>query len=248
MKLNFKLQGQGQPIIFMHGVFGSLTNLSMLARDLMQNYQTIQVDLRNHGLSPWSDEMNFQVMAQDIAELCHDLHLNDVIMIGHSMGGKVALQLIQVIPELITQTVAIDIAPVKYIDLPNNHVLDALNQCISQNITDKNKIINVMQNKGIDEATIQFLLKSFKQEHWLFNVEVINKQYHHLCDWQTISPWLKPTLFIRGAKSNYVAKAYYTKIFKQFPNATIETVIDAGHNVHAEKTAQVLQILHNWLN
>ena len=88
MKLNYKLQGNKQPILLMHGLFGSLDNLNMLAKDLVANYQTIQVDLRNHGQSPWSNIMNYQAMAEDIVELCHDLQLQNLILIGHSMGGK----------------------------------------------------------------------------------------------------------------------------------------------------------------
>lgn len=247
MKLNYKLQGDGQPILFMHGVFGSLDNLNMLARDLISNYLTIQVDMRNHGHSPWSNVMNFSVMATDIAELCYDLQLKDVIVIGHSMGGKVAMQLTQVIPNLVKKIVVIDIAPVKYSDSLNNDVLSALSLCISQKINEKKQIIDIMKNEGLQDATIQFLLKSFKNEHWLFNADVIIKQYHHLCDWQKILPWSQPTLFIRGGNSAYVAKTYFNEILAQFPNAKIETIEGAGHNVHAEKTGQVLQLLHTWL-
>ncbi|WP_294609549.1 alpha/beta fold hydrolase [uncultured Gilliamella sp.] len=247
MKLNYKLQGNGPAIIFMHGVFGSLDNLNMLAKNLLSNYQIVQVDMRNHGFSPWSDVMNYQVMAEDIAQLCHNLGLQDVILIGHSMGGKVALQLTQIIPDIIQQIVAIDIAPIQYPIATNALVLNALTQVVSQSITDKKQIISIMKNNELTDATIQFLLKSFKNGQWLFNVDVIVKQYQHLCDWQMISPWLKPTLFIKGGNSNYITAKDYDEIYLQFPNAKIETVIGAGHNVHAEKTAQVLQILQHWL-
>ncbi|OCG09103.1 hypothetical protein A9G13_03360 [Gilliamella sp. wkB178] len=248
MKLNYKLQGSGSAIVFLHGVFGSLDNLNMLAKDLQSNYQTIQVDMRNHGLSPWSDEMTLPSMADDIAELCHDLCLQNVIFIGHSMGGKVALQLTQVIPDVIKQIVAIDIAPVKYPVSSNALVLKALAQCLAQNITDKKQIIDLMTVTGLTEPTIMFLLKSFKNGHWLFNADVIVKQYANLCDWQWISPWAKPTLFIKGGNSDYISEADYKEILQQFPQAKIETVAGAGHNVHAEKTIQVLQILHHFLN
>ncbi|KFA59627.1 hypothetical protein A9G34_08055 [Gilliamella sp. Choc4-2] len=247
MKLNYKLQGEGQPIIFMHGVFGSLDNLNMLAKDFVSNYQTIQVDLRNHGHSPWSDKMNYQVMAEDVAELCDALKLKDVILIGHSMGGKVALQLSQVFPTIIQKLGIIDIAPIKYARSPNAIILRALMYCLSNKITDKKQIINVMKQAGINDAVILFLLKSFKDQHWLFNIEAINNQYSHICDWQSISPCLIPTLFIRGGNSPYVADEYYEAISAQFPLSKIEVVDGAGHNVHAEKTGEVLQLLHHWL-
>ena len=251
MKLNYKLQGIGQPIVFLHGVFGSLDNLNMLAKDLVSDYQTIQVDLRNHGQSPWSDQINYPAMAQDVADLCHELQLKDIILIGHSMGGKVAMQLSQVIPQLIQKIVVIDIAPVKYSSSPNAIILRTLMYCLNNQITDRKQIMAVMQEAGLSEATCLFLLKSYKKQHWLFNLQVINDQYANICDWQTIpssSPCLKSILFIRGGNSVYLADKYQNTIYAQFPNAKIVTIEGAGHNVHAEKTQQVLQLLHDWLN
>ena len=251
MKLNYKLQGIGQPIVFLHGVFGSLDNLNMLAKDLVSDFQTIQVDLRNHGQSPWSDQINYPAMAQDVADLCHELQLKDIILIGHSMGGKVAMQLSQVIPQLIQKIVVIDIAPVKYSSSPNAIILRTLMYCLNNQITDRKQIMAVMQEAGLSEATCLFLLKSYKNQHWLFNLQVINDQYANICDWQTIpsnSPCLKPILFIRGGNSVYLADKYQDTIYAQFPNAKIVTIEGAGHNVHAEKTQQVLQLLHDWLN
>jgi esterase len=248
MKLNYKIQGNNQPILLMHGLFGSLDNLNMLAKDLSINYRTIQVDLRNHGKSPWSNMMNYQAMAEDVAELCHDLQLQNIILIGHSMGGKVALQLSQLIPQQIAKTCVIDIAPVQYDETDNTPVLKALAQCVNQQLTDKKKISEVMQQHGLTAPTILFLLKSFKHEHWLFNAEVIINQYENICDWHIISPCDMPALFIRGGNSNYITNNDYQAIFSQFPNAQIKIVEGAGHNVHAEKTQQVLQLLHTWLN
>ena len=247
MKLNYKLQGNKQPILLMHGLFGSLDNLNMLAKDLVANYQTIQVDLRNHGQSPWSNIMNYQAMAEDIAELCHGLQLQNLILIGHSMGGKVALQLSQLIPQQISKICVIDIAPVKYTQTINTPVIKALAQCIDQQLVDRKQIAEVMRQHGLSEPTILFLLKSFKHERWLFNADVIINQYDNICDWQIISACDIPTLFIRGGNSNYITDKDYPAIFSQFPNAQIETVAGAGHNVHAEKTEQVLQLLYPWL-
>lgn len=247
MKLNIKVQGNGQPMLFLHGVFGSLDNLNVLAKEFSQHYQTIQVDMRNHGLSPWSDVMDLSSMAEDIAQLCYDLHLHDIILVGHSMGGKVAMQLTQVIPQLINTIIVLDIAPIEYNDLSNIDVLKGLNSCAEQHLTDKKQIMAAMQQQGINDATILFLLKSFKNNGWLFNADVIGKQYHKLRDWNLISPWLKPILFIRGGDSDYVADNDYSEIIQQFPYAQIETVEQAGHNVHAENPKKVLQILHHWL-
>ncbi|MDF7670261.1 alpha/beta fold hydrolase [Orbaceae bacterium ESL0721] len=250
MKLHYKQKGSGKPIILLHGVLGNLDNLNMLKLD--EYFQTIQVDLRNHGLSPWSDVMNYPAMAQDIIELCHDLQLKEVIIIGHSMGGKVAMKLTELAPELIKQIVVLDIAPVDYNKTdphhdPNKKVFAALNQCITQNLTDRKEIMTVLEQGGLNAATIQFLLKSFKQGQWLFNFPVINKNYDQIRGWEPIPPWLIPTLFIRGGNSNYIDDADYAEIAGQFPYAQIETVAGAGHNLHAEKTSEVRNLVNSWL-
>ena len=120
-------------------------------------------------------------------------------------------------------------------------------QCIVQQLVDRKQIAEVMRQHGLSEPTILFLLKSFKHERWLFNADVIINQYDNICDWQIISACDIPTLFIRGGNSNYITDKDYPAIFSQFPNAQIETVAGAGHNVHAEKTEQVLQLLYPWL-
>ena len=247
MKLHYKIQGDNQAILLLHGLFGSLDNLNMLAKDLSINYQTIQIDLRNHGQSPWSNIMNYQAMAEDVAELCHDLQLANIVLIGHSMGGKVALQLSQLIPQQIAKICAIDIAPITYSQIANMPVINALTQCINQGLIDKEQIAEVMQQYDLTPAIISFLLKSFKHQRWLFNANVIIQQYDNICDWHPISACDIPTLFIRGGNSNYIIDKDYPAIFSQFPNAQIETVAGANHNVHAEKTQEVLHLLHSWL-
>lgn len=247
MKLHYKQQGIGKPILFLHGVLGSLDNFNSLANSLAKQYQTIQIDLRNHGLSPWANDMNYSLMVADIIELCDHLHLTDVIVIGHSMGGKLAMQLTQAVPDLIHHIVVLDIAPVKYENDANLAVFKTLAYCIEHKITDKNQLAKQMEDKGLPKTTIQFLLKSFKQNQWLFNFTAINAHYAKICDWETREPWLKPILFIRGGKSDYMIDAYHTETLQQFPYLQIQTIEEAGHNVHAEKPNEVLHLLHDWL-
>ncbi|MDF7666372.1 alpha/beta fold hydrolase [Orbaceae bacterium ESL0727] len=250
MKLNYKQHGIGKPILFLHGVLGNLDNLSQLAKGLVDHYQIIQVDMRNHGLSPWSDSMDYALMAEDIVELCHDLQLTEIIVIGHSMGGKVAMKLTQVAPNLIKQLVILDIAPVAYHDDaarrdPNKQVFAALKPTVQ--LTDKKQIITHLHEAGLDDATSHFLLKSFKHDHWLPNLAVIIPQYEQIRDWQTIPPWYGPALFIRGGNSHYISDDDYADIVSQFPYAQIITIDGAGHNVHAEKTQEVLTVITDWL-
>lgn len=247
MKLNHKVQGQGQPIILLHGVFGSLDNLNSLAKDLALSYQTIQVDLRNHGLSPWSDVMDYDAMAADIASLCHDLQLHDVIVIGHSMGGKVAMKFAAMYPQIVCKVAVIDIAPVTYQHQNNAAVIQAISAVAQQNLVDKKQVAIALRNQGLHEPVVQFLMKSFKHPHWLFNFDVIAQNYNQIMAWQPAAPCLKPALFICGQCSDYVTDTEKQAITQQFPHAKIETIAGAGHNVHAEKTGDVLTQLHNWL-
>lgn len=246
MKLNYKTQGIGQPIILLHGLFGNLDNLGILARALMDDYHVIQVDLRNHGLSSWSDEMNYSLMADDIYELIDSLALKDIILVGHSMGGKVAMKLTQCMPSLIANLVVLDIAPVTYASDSHANVFTAMNACIANKITDRKALQNML-NQYISEPITQFLLKSYKNDQWLFNFKAIEQHYDDIRGWQEITAYRQPALFIRGSESNYVSDEYQTDILSQFPYATVETVEGANHNVHNEKPQQVVDLIRNWI-
>ncbi len=121
LKLNYKLLGSGPPLIILHGLFGMLDNWRTIARMLENKYQCILVDLRNHGRSSHDDEMNYQVMAQDVLQLMNDLHIKHAILLGHSMGGKVAMQFALTYPEMVEKLIVVDIAPKKY---PLHHNLE----------------------------------------------------------------------------------------------------------------------------
>ena len=112
--LNFKEQGQGPAVVLIHGLFGSLDNLGLLARALSEHYRVISVDLRNHGASFHSDEMSYPQQAADVLALLDALALDQVSLVGHSMGGKVAMQLAKQAPARVARLVVADIAPVAY--------------------------------------------------------------------------------------------------------------------------------------
>lgn len=112
--LNYKQEGQGQTVVLIHGLFGSLSNLGLLARDLVQDHSVISVDLRNHGLSFHSDTHTYTEMAQDVANLLGHLDVEPSIIVGHSMGGKVAMKLADIAPQFVKQLVVLDMAPVAY--------------------------------------------------------------------------------------------------------------------------------------
>lgn len=161
MKLNTRLQTAQQsnnssPVVLIHGLFGSLDNLGVLARDLGQNYTLLQVDLRNHGLSPRSEEMSYRAMAADILETLDASGIDKVIIIGHSMGGKVAMALTALAPDRVEKLVVIDIAPVAYHVHRHQEIFQAIHAVTEAGATTRQQATEIMQ-RIIDEAgVIQF--------------------------------------------------------------------------------------------
>ncbi|MDU1267979.1 MAG: alpha/beta fold hydrolase [Escherichia coli] len=211
MKLNIRAQtAQNQhnnsPIVLVHGLF-------------------IQVDMRNHGLSPREPVMNYPAMAQDLVDTLDALQIDKATFIGHSMGGKAVMALTALAPDRIDKLVAIDIAPVDY------HVRRA-----------------IMRQHLNEEGVIQFLLKSFVDGEWRFNVPVLWDQYPHIVGWEKIPAWDHPALFIPGGNSPYVSEQYRDDLLAQFPQARAHVIAGAGHWVHAEKPDAVLRAIRRYLN
>ena len=241
MKLHYKTFGSGKPIIILHGLFGMLDNWRSIARSLEDQYQCILVDLRNHGKSPDDPEMNYKVMANDIAELMATLHLNETHIWGHSMGGKVAMQFALDHSEKVNTLVVIDISPGAY---PPHHdeVLAAIESIDTDVLTERSQAEDRFRSYlADDEATIQFLMKNLtrKQEggfEWKANMPVLIAEYDQLMNSiNSDRSFDKPTLFIRGAKSNSLKDEDMPLIKKLFPRAEIITIPDAGHWVHADQ-------------
>ncbi len=253
MKLNYRWQNAQHPqnrlpVILIHGLFGTLDNLGVLARDLQKHHDTLQIDLRNHGLSPRSPEMNYPAMAQDVRELIDELGLERVILIGHSMGGKVSMALTAELAGRIERIVAIDIAPVDYQVRRHDKVFAAIRAVSDAGVDQRSKAAEIMRDylPG-EEGVVQFLLKSFQQGEWRFNVPVLWDQYEHIVGWQEVSAWPGPILFIRGSESPYLDDRYREALLRQFPAARAHVVSGASHWVHAEKPEAVLRAIHRFL-
>lgn len=252
MKLNYRMQNAQLPahllpIILIHGLFGNLDNLGVLARDLQKQHDVIQIDLRNHGLSPRTPEMNYPAMASDVKELLDALNIEKAIIIGHSMGGKTAMALSALIPDRIEQIVAIDIAPVDYQLRRHDDVFAALRAVTAAGVTTRTEAATIMRHHLKEEGVVQFLLKSFQQGEWRFNVPVLWEQYEHIVGWEMVPAWHKPILFIRGAASPYLDDRYRKTLLQQFPNAKAHVIAGSGHWVHAEKPDAVLRAIHRFL-
>jgi esterase len=246
MKLFYRKYGQGQPLIILHGLFGQSDNWNTLAKQFAAaGFEVYSVDQRNHGLSPHSDVWNYNVMSDDILELIQDNHLQHVILLGHSMGGKTAMQFAIQHPKLLDKLIVVDIAPKQYPN-QNQDVLKGL-QAVDLNLIKTRKEVDaILSNYISDEGTKQFLLKNLYWKEngelaWRFNLNIIAKQIENVGEAIPIAigtndiPCKTPALFIRGEKANYILDDDWKLIQEIFSNSTLETIADAGHWVHAEK-------------
>lgn len=252
MLLNYKQSGQGLPVILIHGLFGSLENLNVIANSLADNFLVINVDLRNHGRSPHSETMDYASMSQDIVDLMQHLNIDKAHFVGHSMGGKVAMQVAHLYPEKVSRLVVLDIAPVAY-QARHTSIFKALNNVANQAINDRKHADSIMQEDISELGVRQFLLKSLAKNEqgafaWRFNLAALNNKYENiLSDIKANDSCLCDTLFIKGNDSDYILPQYKEAIMARFKNAKAKIIHGAGHWLHAQKPQAVNKAISDFL-
>ena len=164
----------------------------MLARELVTDHDILQVDMRNHGLSGRSDEMTYAAMAQDLRDTLDANDLQKVTLIGHSMGGKAVMALTALAPERINGLVVIDVAPVDYDVRRHDEIFAAINAVTEAGAATRQQAAAVMREHLDEEGVVQFLLKSFVDGQWRFNVPVLWNQYNNIVGWQTVARLAAP--------------------------------------------------------
>lgn len=241
MKLFYRKFGQGQSLIILHGLFGQCDNWNTLAKQFAEKgFEVFSVDQRNHGLSPHSDVWNYQVMSEDILELINDNQLQNVILLGHSMGGKVAMQFAIDHAQFLDKLIVVDIGS-KYYPMHHQQVMEGLQAVDFNKIKSRKEAEGILSNFISDVGTKQFLLKNlyWKTETelaWRFNLKVIVEQIENVGEALIADTICTiPTLFIRGEKSNYILDEDLNSMQDVFPHFEQATIADAGHWVHAEK-------------
>lgn len=251
--LHFTASGNGKPLLVLHGLFGSAKNWQSQARRLAEYFQVFNVDLRNHGQSFHADEMNYSVMAADVERLLKRLELGDCYILGHSMGGKVAMTLALRNPDLFTAMVVADIAPVAYFhhydDLIDPVLALRLDRLASRAEADQLLRQNIPQDQ-LRTFLLQNLVRESDGWRWRVNWRVIQRDMDSLTGFVDLPANRLielPTLFLRGANSDYIGDAETEVIGRHFGNARIETIEAAGHWLHAENpdafNLQVLEFL-----
>ena len=250
MLLHTEISGQGQAVLLLHGLFGSYENLGVIARQL-ENYQVISMDLRNHGRSPWSDEMTYPAMAADVAETLQHYGIGPLAVLGHSMGGKVAMQLALSRPELVNKLILADISPV--LNKPRHQAIFAgLSAVAATSVSSRQQADQILADHITEPGVRAFLLKSLqKTEHgfsWRFNLAALANCYEYILQPPAaVGPYPGPTLFIKGGDSDYLLSEHQSLISTLFPHAKAKVIMGTGHWLHAEKPAAFAKLVNDFL-
>lgn len=244
--------GQGPDIIFLHGLFGAGDNWRSIGRSLSEQFTIHLIDLPNHGRSDWIDEPDMATLAHTVGQWASDKGLHSYHLLGHSMGGKVAMQMaLNDYASVIEKLIVVDIAPKPY---PPHHqdVFKGLNSVDFTQATDRKSVEEQLRPFVSDAGIRQFLLKSLykKDGHmaWRFNVEVLESRYDAVAAAPDMGqPFSGPTLFIKGMNSDYIQAEDQQQIQQLFPNARAKLIEGAGHWPHAEKPSAFNHVVENFL-
>ncbi|AKQ46866.1 alpha/beta hydrolase [Rufibacter radiotolerans] len=253
MELNYKTLGQGQPLLILHGLFGTLDNWQTLGKQFSENFQVFLIDLRNHGRSPHSDEFSYQLMSDDLLEFIQQHQLKEALIIGHSMGGKVAMNFALQHPDQLSKLLVADIAPKHY---PPHHddIIAGFRSIDLNAIQSRQDADTKLAEMVPDLGTRMFLLKNLYRKEdntfgWRLNLDAIEKNLDQvLSTIESTTPFTKPVLFLRGANSRYIKPDQDLAPIKAlFPAAEIKTIENAGHWLHAEQPEEFYRIAMEFL-
>ena len=251
--IHSKIEGKGMPLIILHGFLGMSDNWKSLGTLYAnEGYEVHMLDLRNHGKSFHADEFNLNVMSIDVLKYCQYHNLSSVSIIGHSMGGKVAMLFASNYPELVEKLIVADIGP-KYYPPHHQDILVALNAVDFSTQPDRANVEEVLSQFISDFGTRQFLMKNL---YWIqpgqlafrFNLSVFNKNIERIGEELAEDLYFdRPTLFIRGGTSNYILDSDMPSIKKFFPASELVTIPKVGHWLHAENPKLFFQFTSEFL-
>jgi esterase len=251
MQLNFHRSGKGAPLVILHGLFGTLENWGAQIKQLSEHFDVIAVDLRNHGRSPHDSRMDYTAMADDVIELMNRLGLEKVNLMGHSMGGKAAMQLAMDHPGKVERLIVVDIAPVEY--PPHHNDVFAGLKCINlSQLKSRREADDILSQHVNSEATRAFLLKNLYRNEdrhfaWRMNLPALEQQYGQIAAAPEGTPYGGPVLFIKGGESGYIQAEHQQAILSRFPAASFKIIAGAGHLPHVEKPSAFTRLVEKFL-
>jgi pimeloyl-ACP methyl ester carboxylesterase len=265
MKLAFKKYGEGDPLVILHGLYGSSDNWVSIGRKLAEHYTVYLVDQRNHGKSPHVKEHSFDAMADDLLSFMKNEGLTKVYLAGHSMGGKTAMLFAAKYPNHVKKLLVLDISPKSHnasghnntIFQQHHNILTALNNLNLNDFSARKEIDSEISKNIASKGIRQFILKNLKrdqQDHfsWKINVHVLYDQLNEILSDIDLEPYRDnlatiPALFVNGGNSGYLTEADKPYLQYLFTDILFKTVDGAGHWVHAEAPDSILKIMKEFI-
>lgn len=246
LNLAFETEGSGPPLVVLHGLFGSSANWRGIARQLAATHTVHNVDLRNHGASPWADSMSYPEMAADVLQLIDRLGLEQPAVMGHSMGGKTAMALALRWPHRVGRLLVIDIAPRSYADTLTPFA-EAMRSVDVVSAASRAEVQRRLQQAVPDASVVPFLMQNLvtHNEHfdWRVNLLGIGAAMPQLCGFPSEllgARFERPVTVLAGEHSDYVAQRDGADFGPMFSQVELDVIAGAGHWVHADQPATFL--------
>ncbi|TYA74593.1 alpha/beta fold hydrolase [Seonamhaeicola marinus] len=240
MTLHSNILGEGKPFVILHGFLGMSDNWKTLGRQFSElGFQVHLVDQRNHGRSFWNDDFSYEVLAEDLKVYCETHGLEDIVLLGHSMGGKTAMLFSCLYPEFVSKLLVADISP-RFYPVHHQSILEGLSALDFSEIKSRGEADKVLGNYVTDFGTRQFLLKNL---YWVekgqlglrVNLEVLKNEVSEIGESLPVHlNFEKKALFLKGDRSEYIGYEDERLILNQFTQAEIATIANSGHWLHAE--------------
>ncbi|MEA3495466.1 MAG: alpha/beta fold hydrolase [Bacteroidota bacterium] len=251
---SYKKYGNGKTVLILHGLFGMLDNWHSFAKLLSKDYEVYIIDLRNHGRSTKTNNHSYKLMSNDIFNFVQKHNINKVSIIGHSMGGKLAIKFATLHPKLVEKLVIIDILPIKYELLQEHKIIFKAIDFIDSNDFYNRKKADLKLSEIVNSMKLRiFLIKNLTKDKsgkiiWKFNSVALKQNIQNILGSIKIENKIQiPTLFIKAGKSDYIFKDKYNSIKASFENSKIIEIKDSTHWVHVDKAEKLLNILTNFL-
>src|SRR5215211_3074450 len=259
----------GPEVVFLHGLFGQGKNWTAIAKALADSYRVVLVDLPNHGRSAWTEHFSYPDTAASIAQLIRERRSDNtslaVAVVGHSMGGKVAMALALLYPALVERLCVVDVSPVRYSTQATfAEFIRGMRQLDLDQLPDRASADRALEPHVPDSAIRSFLLQNLRRVpvgagaagstepgwHWQMNLELLDDQLGEMGDWPDHfeEPYLGPTLWIAGENSRYVQPQYAPAMRDLFPRTRLVTIKDAGHWLHSDQPEVFVAILRRFLS
>ena len=251
MSIHFKVLGSGSPLVMIHGLFGTSDNLKAIAKGLAEDFKVYLIDAPGHGDSPTLEPLSLTTMAEAVKVFAEEQGLTSFSMLGHSLGGKIAMELALNYPHLVDKLVVADIAPVNY---PRRHdgIISALRSVPLTNLKSRAEADKILQENIQEPGVRGFLLKSLTRSNnnnwlWKFDLEALANNYDNLVAANSEQEYSGDVLFIIGGNSNYVLPEHREQITNRFPRVKPKVIQGTGHWLHAEKPNAFTKICREFL-